>query len=169
MVRHRQSIGTILRRETLATPFTPLRRDDTRRVIGMLDAGFPLSTLQSVARAAELAEVRLGCGPPSKGFTVNRTKAHVLADMRAAVGLGPLAVSMGTPMPTEEGGQPNHAESIAPPALPQPVPTPLVAAQSYETITYPETQAITPINASHSKCMAVSTPAAGCCWRLRGG
>ena len=56
-----RSISAILQRETLASdaPFTPPRRDDAHRVIGMLDAGSPLSTMQSVARAAELAEVRM--------------------------------------------------------------------------------------------------------------
>ena len=73
--------------------------------------------------------VCLGCGPPSKGFTDNRTKAHVLADIRAAVGLGPLAVPMGTPMPTEGGEQPSHAEQpghVKPPSLP--TPQPLIAS-----------------------------------------
>ena len=54
--------------------------------------------MQSVARAAELTEIRLGCGPPSVGSVVNRTKAHVLADMRKAVGLDPTAVPMGIPI-----------------------------------------------------------------------
>ena len=88
---------------------TPLRRSDARRLIGELDpATSPLNTMQSVARAAELQELRLGCGPPSTGSTVNRTKAHVLADMRAAMGLDPLAVPMGIAMQTEGGEDPSH-------------------------------------------------------------
>ena len=52
-------------------PATPLRREDARRIVGELDSTSPLSTMQSVARAAELAEVRLSCvalrprAPPS--------------------------------------------------------------------------------------------------------
>ena len=102
---------------------TPLRREDARRLIDELDPKrSPLSTMQSVARAAELSEVRLGCGPPSAGSTVNRTKAHVLADMRAAVGLPPPAVPMGIPMQTEGGdGLSQSLERLAPPsALPPP-------------------------------------------------
>ena len=89
--------------DALRGSITPLRREDARRIIGGLDSTSPLLTMQSVARAAELAEVRLSCGPPSKGSTVNRTKAHVLADMRAAVGLDADAVPMGIPMQTGGG------------------------------------------------------------------
>ena len=102
---------------------TPLRREDARRLIDELDPKLsPLSTMQSVARAAELSEVRLGCGPPSAGSTVNRTKAHVLADMRAAVGLSPPAVPMGIPMQTEggDGSSQTLQRPAPPPALPPP-------------------------------------------------
>ena len=83
---------------------TPLRRDDARRLVASLDpVGSPLLTMQVIARAADLSEVRLGCGPPSGDSTVNRTKAHVLADMRVAVGLSPVAVPMGLPIKTGGG------------------------------------------------------------------
>ena len=119
-------------RRSYITPL-PLRREDARRIISELDSTSPLSTLQSVARAAELVEVRLGCGPPSKGSTVNRTKAHVLADMRAAMGLDSSAIPMGIPMETgggeESSSQPD--ETPAPSSLPPPPslpPTPPVQA-----------------------------------------
>ena len=101
---------------------TPLRRDDARRIIDSLDSrSSHLSTMQSVARAAELTEIRLSCGPPSAGSTVNRTKAHVLADMRKAVGLDPTAVPMGIPMQTEggEGSTQSFAPSPSTPVPPQ--------------------------------------------------
>ena len=81
--------------------------------------------MQSIARAAELSEVRLGCGPPSAGSTENRTKAHVLADMRRAVGLDPTAVPMGIPMQTVGGEE--SAQAPAPPPMPPPVPPPAPA------------------------------------------
>ena len=104
---------------------TPLRRDDARRIIASLDAhSSPLSTMQSVARAAELTEIRLGCGPPSAGSTVNRTKAHVLADMRKAVGLDPTAVPMGIPMQTEGGKGSTQGCVTTPAPVPPPAPPP---------------------------------------------
>ena len=110
---------------------TPLRRDDARRVIDSLDPrSSPLSMMQCVARAAELSEVRLGCGPPSAGSTENRTKAHVLADMRRAVGLDPTAVPMGIPMQTEGGEESAQAPAPPmPPPVPPPVPPPAPAWQ----------------------------------------
>ena len=104
---------------------TPLRREDARRIIGGLDSTSPLLTMQSVARAAELAEVRLSCGPPSKGSTVNRTKAHVLADMRAAVGLDADAVPMGIPMQTGGGVESSESSSSRSPPPSRPTPPPL--------------------------------------------
>ena len=108
---------------------TPLRREDARRIVGELDSSSPLSTMQAIARAAELAEVRLGCGPPSQGSIVNRTKAHVLADIRVAVGLDAEAVPMGIPMQTggcvETSSSPIH---LPPPSLPLP-PSPPTSVQ----------------------------------------
>ena len=96
---------------TRAAAVTPLRRDDARRLIASLDPSSPLRTMQSLARAADLSEVRLGCGPPSSGSTVNRTKAHILADMRVAVGLSPVAVPMGLPIETGGGHCMHHIDS----------------------------------------------------------
>ena len=83
------SVAAILRRETLASDalFTPLRRDDARRVIDTLDAGSPLSTLQSVARAAELTEVgelRLGWS----GAGVNGLGWYAVGVGQGGVGMG---------------------------------------------------------------------------------
>ena len=111
---------------------TPLRRDEARRIIDSLDPrSSPLSMMQCVARAAELSGVRLGCGPPSAGATVNRTKAHVLADMRAAVGLDPPTVPMGIPLHARRGGGP--AQTLAPPmppSMPAPESSPLRTVSS---------------------------------------
>ena len=92
------------------------------KIIGELDSTSPLSTLQCVARAAELVEVRLGCGPPSKGSTVNRTKAHVLADMRAAMGLDSNAIPTGIPMETGGGEKSSSQLDETPPPLSLPPP-----------------------------------------------
>ena len=122
------TITSILTAEGRAA-VTPLRRDDARRLVASLEPSSPLSTMQSLARAADLTEVRLGCGPPSNGSSVNRTKAHVLADMRVAVGLSPVAVPMGLPIETGGGITasdhfPSHAkmELTAPPPPTPPLP-----------------------------------------------
>ena len=83
------SVAAILRRETLASDalFTPLRHDDARRVIDTLDAGSPLSTLRSVARAAELTEVgelRLGWS----GAGVNGLGWYAVGVGQGGVGMG---------------------------------------------------------------------------------
>ena len=50
---------------------------------------------------------------------MNRTKAHVLADMRRAVGLDPTTVPMGIPMQTE-GGEGSIQSFAPPPSTPVP-------------------------------------------------
>ena len=96
---------------------TPLRRDDARRLVASLDpVDSPLHSMQLLARTAGLSEVRLGCGPPSGGSTVNRTKAHVLADMRIAVGLSPVAVPMGLPIETGGGNAASSPSVLSTPS-----------------------------------------------------
>ena len=127
---------------------SPLRRDDARRLVASLDpVSSPLRSMQLLARAADLSEVRLGCGPPSDGSTVNRTKAHVLADMRVAVGLSPAAVPMGLPIETGGG---NAASS---PKLP-----PIQTFLSSPTVLSGGQQPPAPPHIAQSLCPA------GTCW-----